>query len=826
MSALPHRLRVLEVLAEHTRPVHVAEIAQRLGIEGTPGLTAMLDDLVFSGAVRAFPGHRYRIGDDVEVDPEAAAAESVRPPPPPGAPPAATPSEPPFSRRSPRERVGMITIHPRGFGFVASPGDRDVYVSPEMIGGALHGDQVTVRVFRSSARGPEGEVLSVVRRTARRVPGVLRRRGKSAWLEPDDPRMRGPITLDEANEGYDGQAAVIAITRYPERHDEHPRGALVQILGDPGDPEVEVLKILAREEIVEGFPGEAVAEARAFGEVIDPKVAAGREDLRKLPLATIDPKDARDHDDAVWVRPATAEDGDGAAWVAWIAIADVSSYVREGSALDDAARHRSCSVYLPDRAIPMLPRELSSHLCSLIAHEDRLCLAACVTLDASGTVLKRRLVQGVMRSVAKLTYEDVARALAFTSDEPASEQAKEMLPHLEVAWACASALRQKRMRRGALDFDLPEAKVVLDENGVCTDVVRARADLGVKKAYNLIEELMLLANEVVADELTQKGVPTIYRVHGRPDEAKLDRFAAMAEILGIRFDLEDAQDPRALGRLLKSIAKHPQAQVLNSLLLRSMKQATYDIVNIGHFGLASPAYLHFTSPIRRYPDLVVHRAVHRLCEGKPAEKSETAIESLREAAMLASDKERKVMEVEREVVDLHRCILMRDRIGESFEGTVTALVGSGVFVALDAPYVDVMVKYEALGDDAYDLDEDGLRAVGRRSGDAIHLGDRMIVRIEDVGLERRQVSGRRLAFASDGVDDGPGPRRRGSLPPPRGTPPRGKAPPRGASGATNRAGRPSVTPPRSEKPSKGGKPAHKGGKASPKGGKGKGGKRR
>lgn len=801
MSALPHRLRVLEILAEHARPLHVAEIAQRLGIEHTPGLTAMLDDLVFSGAVRAFPGHRYRIGDDVEIDPRPEAA-----PPPPeaeAAPKKALPraGESPWSSRPTRgERVGILTMHPRGFGFVAAPGDRDAFISPEMIGGAMHGDQVVVRVFRASARGPEGEILSVVRRAQKRVPGVLRRRGKSAWLEPDDPRMRGPITVDEANTGFDGQAAIVAITRYPERHDEHPRGAVVQILGDPGDPEVEVQKILAREEIVEGFPGEAVAEARAFGDAIDPEIAATREDLRKLPLATIDPKDARDHDDAVWVRPATEDDGPGAAWVAWIAIADVSTYVRDNSALDEVARHRSCSVYLPDRAIPMLPRELSSHLCSLLPDQDRLCLAACVTLDAHGGVLARRLVPGVMRSVAKLTYEEVAHALGFTraaapegGETPAvatSAAAEAMLPHLEVAWACASALRNKRMRRGALDFDLPEAKVVLDEQGVCVDVVRARADQGVKKAYNLIEELMLLANEVVADELTARGIPTVYRVHARPDEAKLDRFAAMAEILGIRFELEDAQDPRALGRLLKSIAKHPQAQVLNSLLLRSMKQATYDTVNIGHFGLASPAYLHFTSPIRRYPDLVVHRAVHRLCAGKPPEKTEAAVESLREAAMLASDKERKVMEVEREVVDLHRCILMRERVGETFEGTVTALVGSGVFVALDTPYVDVMVRFEALGDDAYDLDEDGLRAVGRRSGDAIHLGDRMLVRIDDVALERRQIAGRRIAVA-----DADAPSRAGG-----GRARKGASKGAKKGGPEDRARRTSVMPPRGVQP--------------------------
>jgi len=304
------------------------------------------------------------------------------------------------------------------------------------------------------------------------------------------------------------------------------------------------------------------------------------------------------------------------------------------------------------------------------------------------------------------------------------------------------------LRRGALDFELPEVKIVLDrETGAPIGVERRSEDPGVKKAYQLIEELMLLANELVARHLTERGVPAIYRVHGPPDEAKLDRFATMATTLGVAFDLEDARDPKKLSNLLKRVGKHPSRDVFNMLLLRAMKQATYDTANIGHFGLASTSYLHFTSPIRRYPDLVVHRTVRALLAKKPVDKSASALEILKTGATTASERERHAMDVEREVVDLYRALFMRAHIGETFTGKVTALVGSGVFVQIDSPFVDVLVRAEALGSDRYELDDEGMRMVGARSGDAIALGDPMEVIIEDVAILRRTVYARRLGSA-------------------------------------------------------------------------------
>ena len=639
-------------------------------------------------------------------------------------------------------RTGTLSIAPRGFGFVAAlgaPGD-DVFIPQESLAGAMHGDTVRIIVRSRSARGPEGEVMEITQHKNTRVAGTLRRRGSSAWLEPDDTRVRGPIVLEsdidkisgEGNSGQDGDAAVVTITKYPIFPEENPVGRIEAVLGKPGELSVEVAKVLVRDGIDEVHSQEAFAEAEAYGPTVPESMLEGREDLTHIPLPTIDPEDARDHDDAVWV-----ERNDNGGYRAWIAIADVSSYVLPGTEIDKEALARGCSVYLPDRAIPMLPRPLSSNLCSLLPDVVRLCLCVDVELDAAGIVRKSRLVRGYMKSRAKLTYGGVARALGFSDVPPRQPQAEEMVDGLRVAYELSRLLRARRLKRGAVDFNLPEAKISLGEDGLPTKIERRAQDAGVKKAYELIEELMLLANETVAAWMVTKQIATIFRVHAPPDQQKIVRFATLCERLGIEFDDDATSDPKKLSELLKSFADHPLAPILNSLLLRSMKQATYDVTNIGHFGLASKAYLHFTSPIRRYPDLCVHRAVHAELLGK-TRRTEGEKEKLGEAALQSSQNERKSMEVEREVADLYRTIFMKDKIGEKFEGTVTALVGTGAFVALDDPYVDVLVRFDDMGD-RYDLDDDGLRAVAARSGDTIDLGDRMMVEILDAAILRRTV---------------------------------------------------------------------------------------
>jgi ribonuclease R len=727
-KSLPHRAAILDVLGKEDRAFHAKEIASQLGLGQTSydALLRQLDDLAFEGVLAARDGHKFKLSRNTAA-----------------------------ARTSGDEREGFVSIHPRGFGFVASaaaPAD-DVFVAKEALAGAMNGDRVVVRVTARGSRGAEGTIVRVVERGIKRVAGVLRRRGKSAWLEPDDTRVRGPIPLPagvdavgpEGNSGKDGDAAVVTLTRYPELPDELPEGRLEAVLGTPGEIRVEVAKVLVRDQIDELHSEAAFAEASAYGDEVPGRMLQGREDLTHLPLPTIDPEDARDHDDAVWV-----ERTDDGGYRAWIAIADVSSYVVPGTRLDVEAKTRGCSVYLPDRAIPMLPRPLSSNLCSLLPGVVRLCLCADVTLDAGGNVVDSKLLRGYMKSRAKLNYGGVARALGFTDAPERQPEADALVHGLRIADELARKLRTKRLKRGALDFDLPEAKIVLDpESGMPKDIQRRDKDPGTKKAYQLIEELMLLANEVVARYLVQKTVPTVFRVHEPPDEKKLERFAAMAEQLGIAFDVESTRDPKTLSLLLKSFADHPSAQVLNSLLLRSMKQATYDVANVGHFGLASKAYLHFTSPIRRYPDLVVHRSVHALSLGTRIEKDGAAIGLLAEAALAASQAERKAMEVEREVVDLYRAVFMKDKIGERFTGTVTALVGSGAFVALDAPFVDVLLRFEDMGPDRFELDDDGLRAVAQRSGETIQLGDKVTVDVIDVAILRRTVYGRRVVTEED-----------------------------------------------------------------------------
>jgi ribonuclease R len=718
MSSHSHlrRDRVIDTLATANRALHTQEIAGRLGVEAGqyPALQRLLDDLAFDGSIVPLAGQKFRL-----------------------------------NRRQTEERgaeiEGPIYVNPRGFGFVSAAGtEGDLFVPAEAIGGALHGDTVRARIVTRSRRGMEGEVVRVVKRRNARVTGVLRKRGRSAWLEPDDTRLRGPIVLPGAHEGREGDASVVEITRFPETADENPEGRLVAALGPPGIPNVETAKILIREGIEEEHPPKAVAEAEAFGSEVAEADARGRVDLTHLPLPTIDPEDARDHDDAVWVE--RREDG---RYTAWIAIADVSRYVRPGTELDEVALARGTSVYLPDRAIPMLPPALSSNLCSLLPGVRRLCLCAEIELDAAGTPRSVKLMEGVMRSRAALTYPGVARALRLTSEGPRSEEAEALRDELHVMMDLAMLLRARRLRRGALDLDVPEARIVLDPgSNAPVDVQRRARDPGVAKAYQLIEELMLLANEQVAAWLIERNAPAIFRNHGAPDEGKLARFAAACEVLGVQFEPEDAADPKRLARFLKKLDRHPKKQVLHGLLLRSMRQAVYDVDNIGHFGLASPAYLHFTSPIRRYPDLVVHRQVRSLLRGEPVDRGDDAIEALRKAATTASDQERKAMEVEREVADVYRAIVMRQHVGEIFDGSVTAFVASGVYVTLDSPFVDVLVRMEALGGD-FVADDSGLFAASVRSGERISLGDPMRVLIEDVSVERRAVLGRRVRPAEE-----------------------------------------------------------------------------
>jgi ribonuclease R len=747
---------IVELLAGERRAMHVAEIANKIGLQSDHRVRDVIDDLVADGVVLARPGRRFRLA------PGARAERG-------------------------REVEGAMTVNPRGFGFVRLAGvEDDLFVPPTAMGGAMHGDRVMARVVSRSARGREGEVVEILERGQRRVVGVVRGRPGSRWLVPDDSRFLEPIQIEEdepEDEPAAGLCVAVDITRYPRFPKESPVGVIVAILGEPGDPDVEVSKVLVAHAIAEEHPADAIAEAEAYGDAPDPAELSRREDLSAVPFVTIDPKDARDHDDAIAVE--RLEDG---SYEAWIAIADVSHYVRPGTALDRDARGRGFSVYLPDRAVPMLPRALSGLLCSLLPKVERLCMAVQVHLDPTGAVKRYRIVEGRMTARAFLSYDAVARALGFTTEPPRDPEAEERRHELQIMWDLASELRKRRMRRGALDFDLPEALVVIDDATRAPIAVTQRSeDPGVRKAYRLVEEMMLLANEVVARDMLGRELPTVYRVHGPPDPEKIERFASAAEILGVQFTAEDAEEPKSLSKFLRKIEGHPRREVLHNLLLRAMQQASYDTANVGHFGLASSAYLHFTSPIRRYPDLLVHRVLKAAIHHDRLDTDRLDAD-LQEAAIAASQLERNAMEAEREVADVYRALFMKGHLGDVFEGTVAAVTQGGLYVRLGHPFVDVLVPLDALGREGYEPDETGLFAVSRRSGDRISLGDAMTLVIEDVAVLRRTVFGRRLASEPEPDE------RRGKRKEPR--PPKGRSKretkstaPRGAKKARKGAGR-------------------------------------
>jgi ribonuclease R len=703
--------------------MNIAEVAERLGLSGGSRrrLREVLEQLVLDGTLVALPGERFRAASK--------ALESWE---------------------------GLLSVHPRGFAFVNAAGKEDVFVPPPGIGAALHGDTVRIGIAQRTARGPEGRVLGIVRRRNPRVSGVLRRRKKSAWLEPDDDRIRGPIVIlaGPKGEGRDGDAAVVQIMRFPETADENPEGVLESVFGTPGEPEVEIAKILARDNINEERAADVLSEAAARANELRPISLEGRKDLRKFPLLTIDPVDARDHDDAIYIER-RAE-----GYRAYIAIADVSEYVRAGGAVDRDASERCFTTYLPDRAVPMLPPVLASDHCSLLPGQDRYALCAIVDLDKTASVQRFRLVEAVIHVAARLTYEDVAATLSFIEGEPKNPQALEYKKDLRVLNDLAKKLRRIRMRRGSLDLDLPEPRVELDpDTGRPLSVSRRAKNPGIMLAYQLVEEMMLLANERVARWLSGKKSPAVYRVHAPPDPTRLEQLGLAAQRLGVPFEDDTLDSPMGVSRWMKKIAKHPLRIVLESMLLRSLKMAQYDVVNVGHFGLASESYVHFTSPIRRYPDLLVHAISKALLRGGRVQNNPEEIEALRAKATRSSEIERIVMQAEREVVDVYRCLLMQDKIGQVFEARVTGLAGSGVYAVLDEPFVDVLIRFESLGPDRYEASDDGLSVFGQRSGDRIALGDRITIVIEDVALLRRTTYGRRVppARVLDAASELPGP---------------------------------------------------------------------
>jgi ribonuclease R len=631
--------------------------------------------------------------------------------------------------------IGLVRVTQGGRGFVdLGEAYEEVMVAPEALGAAIDGDTVEVRSW-PGARRREGEVVRVVSRGRVRVTGLFQGGGgKGApWLEPDDPRLPSPAVVLEAGPGRDGQAVLADIVTYPSRLRAPLQVRVTRVLGDPGKLRTEVARSVAGGGIEEEMPEKVLRAARGLPQQVGAADLEGRLDLRELPFVTIDPFTARDFDDAVAVEP-----GPHGTTRVWVAVADVSHYVPEGSPLDEEARRRGCSVYLPDRAIPMLPPELSSQICSLVPDQDRLAMVVKLDIAAGGKVVAAEHAAAVIHSHGRLDYGGVAAALAgdLRGRRAGYRQHIEMLEALEQV---ASALRTRRLARGALDLDLPEAQVQLDEDDPdrVRDIVEARPDEPVKRAYNLIEELMVAANEAVAESFVEARQPTLWRIHAPPEQGALLRLADLLAAYGLRVDPESLATERGMGRMLRRLREHPAARPLAFQVLRTLKQAVYSTENVGHFGLASRAYLHFTSPIRRYPDLHVHRLLKRLLRSN-VEVRQRSLPELAALARESTASERRAIEVERQVASLYAARLMRDHLGEEIWGTVSGVTSFGLFVTLDEPFVDGLVRLDKLGE-WMELIPEALQLHGRRSGRRILLGDRLLVKVENASIARRSV---------------------------------------------------------------------------------------
>jgi ribonuclease R len=630
--------------------------------------------------------------------------------------------------------VGRIQTTRGGAGFlIPEDRSRDVFIPIQSLNTALDRDRVVVRL-ESRTRGdrPEGRVIRVLERARETVVGVFHnvkpgrgRRSSHGFVVPEDRKLPWDVFVAPGGAGLaaEGDLVVVRITDWGSGH-RGPTGEIEEVLGRPGEPGVDVLSIIRAHELATDFPPEVEQAAEALRDRgVTARDIAGREDLRGALIFTIDPVDAKDHDDALSIERL------GEGWRVGVHIADVSHYVEDGSAIDREAAQRGTSVYLVDRVVPMLPHALSSDICSLVPDADRLTLSLLVDLAADGSIMAHRLVRAVIRSRHKLAYEDAQAVLdgEGSIDEPTDSALRELRD-------VARLLRRARAARGSLDLDLPEARVVLGETGEPTDIQRVIR----LEAHRLIEDFMLLANEAIARRGVEAKVPFIYRVHEPPESGRMEQLREFVATFGHRLGgRSGAPTPQDLQRLLATAAGTAEAGLISTVVLRSMKQARYAEQSLGHFGLATPTYTHFTSPIRRYPDLVVHRLASRLfIDGARPWLDE---EQLADVARLSSERERIAVAAERDSKDLKKVEFMERHLGSEFGGSISGVTAFGFFVLLDDFFVDGLVHVSSLDDDYYLFVEEQHALVGERTRRRFRTGDRVRVTVARVDIEERRI---------------------------------------------------------------------------------------
>ena len=635
---------------------------------------------------------------------------------------------------------GKVQGHPDGFGFlVPEDGSTDMFISEKEMHKVLHGDIVMVRQAGVDRRGrPEAKIIEVLERGNTRVVGRLYEEHGIWFVVAENQRISQDILVAPGAAGGAkvGQVVILEIMKHPDKHAQ-PIGRIVQVLGNYADPGMEIEIALRKHDLPYEFPHDVEKQAKAISPVVAAEDWAGREDIRNLPLVTIDGETARDFDDAVYCAP---EKG---GYRLVVAIADVSHYVQPNDALDQEAIKRGNSVYFPRRVIPMLPEELSNGLCSLNPHVDRLCMVCDMHVSSKGEIGKYRFYPSVMYSHARLTYNQVAEMLGQPDGELAKSKA-DIVPHLQHLYELFQKLLHAREKRGAIDFETVETQMIFNDEGKIEKIVPVvRND-----AHKLIEECMLAANVCAADYLHEHKHTVLYRIHEGPTPEKLEAVREFMKEFGLQ--LGGGEEPQAgdYSKLLKSIKGRPDAGLLQTVMLRSLRQAKYDPANVGHFGLGYEAYTHFTSPIRRYPDLLVHRAIKAVLHGKqykPAQKWE-------ELGAHCSMTERRADDATRDVEAWLKCFYMRDHLGSVFTGTVSSVTGFGMFVSLDDLYVEGLVHISELGKDYYHFDAAKHQLLGERTGNRYRLGDRVQVRVVKVDMESTKVDFVLHEEASDDED--------------------------------------------------------------------------
>ena len=632
---------------------------------------------------------------------------------------------------------GLLTQHPKGFGFISptrqhgksEPLTRDPFISPSFMGTAQHGDTVLVRVLRiRKDHRPEAIIIRIISRGTDKIAGIYKSSPKGGMVYPDDPRFPFAVRIDNYNDlsPQDGDAVFVQFIR-ESKPVRVLSGKILKVLGSAGSIDTQMQLVIEKHALPHQFSAETLQQAEDIRE--DSDQLENREDLRPTDHITIDGETAKDFDDAICVVKSRK------GFRLYVSIADVSYYVTPGSAIDQDAYARGTSIYFPGRVIPMLPEKLSNDLCSLVPDKDRLTVSAILDFDKSGLLQKKRFARSVIRSRKRFTYTTVRRIL-IDKDPVARKEHKQFLTQLKWAQELAAALQSSRKKRGSIDFNVPEPEFTLTPDGGIASIVRAERNF----AHQLIEEFMLAANEAVATLFSEKTVPAIYRIHDSPDPLKIDEFVTFARTLDIH--LPPAEPKSAwFAKALEICQESPYEYIINNLLLRSMKQAQYSADNVGHFGLASKDYTHFTSPIRRYPDLMVHRTLLKLCQSSQEKKGQQIPHlPLKEAGEFLSARERTAITAERDIHERLKIIYMKDHIGESFDAIISGVNDAALFIEIPAHCVSGSIAVDQLKDDYYLLDAKNHRLFGEISAKTYRIGDRLRVTLDDVDSYRKRLN--------------------------------------------------------------------------------------